>query len=82
MNTMAIASVRCPVLRAHVSQVTNLEDEVTAIICAEYEQPTGVCRLKKTALAGGPLSQLIERLSEDTLRTRTTQCDLGPVRSG
>jgi hypothetical protein len=70
------------VLGAHVSRVTNLEDEVAAIICPEYEERTGICRLKKTALAGGPLSQLLERLSEDTLGIRTTRCHLGPVRSG
>jgi hypothetical protein len=62
--------------------VTNLEDEVVTIICPEYEQATGICRLKKAALAGGPLSQLLERLSEDMLGTRTTRCDLGPVRPG
>jgi hypothetical protein len=73
---MAITSVRCPVLGANVSRVTDLEGEVTRIICAEYEEPAGICRLKKSVSAGGMLSQLLERVSEHTLDTRSTQCDL------
>jgi hypothetical protein len=69
---MAMRSIRCPVLGAHVIQVTDLEGHVTRIICGEYEDATGVCRLKKTALDGGPLAQLLERLSEETLETRGT----------
>ena len=75
---MAIVSVRCPVLGASVTRVTDLEGEVTALICPEYEQPTGICRLKKNVRQGGPLSQLLERVSEETLDTRTTRCSLGP----
>ena len=75
---MAIVSVRCPVLGANVTRVTDLEDEVTALICPEYEEPTGICRLKNNARQGGPLSQLLERVSEDALGTRTTRCNLGP----
>ena len=71
-----MTSIRCPVLGAHVTRVTDLEGNVTRIICAEYEESTGTCRLKKTALEGGPLAQLLERLSEDTLNTRSTLCDL------
>jgi hypothetical protein len=73
---MAIASVRCPVLRADVAFVTDLEGEVTRVICAEYEEHTGICRLKKNVSEGGALSQLLERVSEHTLDTRSTRCDL------
>ena len=75
---MAIVSVRCSVLGANVTRVTDLEDEVTSLICPEYEASTGICRLKKTSRQGGPLSQLLERVSEDALGTRTTRCNLGP----
>ena len=73
---MAMTSIWCPVLGAHITRVTDLEGTVTRIICAEYEESTGNCRLKKTALEGGPLAQLLERMSEDTLNTRSTQCVL------
>ena len=73
---MAFTSVRCPVLGAHVVCVTDLEGSITKIICAEYDEPTASCRLKKTALDGGPLAQLLERMSEDTLNTRSTRCAL------
>ena len=73
---MAMTSIRCPVLGAHVTRVTDLEGTVTRIICAEYEESTGNCRLKKTALEGGPLAQLLERMSEETLDSRSTLCVL------
>ena len=71
---MAIESVRCPVLGAHVTRVTDLEGSVSRVICAEYE-PAGTCRLKRTALKG-PLTQLIERAAEDTLDSRDNRCVL------
>lgn len=73
---MAMTSIRCPVIGAHVPCVTDLEGSVTRIICAEYDESTGNCRLKKTAREGGPLTQLLERMSEDTLDTRSTLCVL------
>jgi hypothetical protein len=73
---MAIKVVRCPVAQATVTRVTDLEDETVRVICPEYEEPTGICRLKARALEGGPLAQLLDRLSEATLDRRSTQCDL------
>lgn len=73
---MAITSVHCSVLQGNVTRVTDLEGNVTQVICPEYEEPTGICRLKQGATEGGPLSQLLERVSEDTLATRGAQCDL------
>lgn len=73
---MAITSVRCPVAQATVTRVADLEGETARVICPEYEESTGTCRLKKSALEGGPLSQLFERLTEGTLDRRTTRCDL------
>jgi len=74
---MAINSVRCPVLGANVTRVTDLEGETTKVICAEYEKPTGICRLKKSAFEGGMLSQLLERVSENALDSKNTRCVLG-----
>ncbi len=72
---MAIKSVRCPVLGAHVRQVTDFEGAVTRVICAEYEL-AGTCRLKRAALDQGPLTQLIERAAEESLDTHDTKCVL------
>jgi hypothetical protein len=65
-----------PVPRARRSRQSgpHLEGNATQIICPEYEEATGLCRLKKTALEGGPLAQLLERLSEDTLHARGPLC--------
>jgi hypothetical protein len=73
---MAITLVRCSVLGGNVTRVTNLEGETMKIICAEYEEPTGICRLKKRVSQGGMLSQLLERVSEDTLDSKNTRCAL------
>jgi hypothetical protein len=71
-----ITSVRCPVLQANVTRVTDLEGAITRIICAECDEATGICRVKKDAEAGGPLSQFLERVSEDALDSRTSRCEL------
>ena len=73
---MPAKSVHCPVLGAHIVRIINVESECTGIICPEYLEPTKACRLKKDALDGGPLSQLLERVEESTLGSRTTRCDL------
>ena len=57
---MAIKSVFCHVSQTHVPVVTDLEGSITRLVCAEYEEATGLCRLRKTALNGGPLSNLLE----------------------
>jgi hypothetical protein len=71
---MPMTSVRCPVLGAHVTRLTDLEGSVTRIICAEYVESGGSCRVKTAALDGGPLARLLERMSEDALDTRSTLC--------
>jgi hypothetical protein len=73
---MAMASVRCPVLGGYVTFVMDLEGAVSRIFCPQYDSSTSTCRLKTSALAGGPLSQFLERVSEDGLRTSTTMCVL------
>jgi hypothetical protein len=76
---VAIHSTHCPVLGAPVSRVTDLEGEVTRIICSQYDDQTGLCRLKRSARQLGPLSQLLERYAENTLESRTLRCELGPA---
>jgi hypothetical protein len=73
---MAIRSVHCPVLGAHVTQITDLEGAVTRVICAKYDDSDRRCRLKKVARESGPLGQLLARISEDALDTRSTRCVL------
>ena len=73
---MAITSVHCNVLGANVSCVIDFEGTVTQIVCAQYDAATGVCRVKRGALASGPLTQLLERVAEGTLASHGTRCDL------
>lgn len=73
---MAATWIRCPVLGGHVTRVTDFKGNVTRIVCEEYEEPAGTCRLRKTVLQGGPLAQLLERVSEETLDTAGTLCVL------
>jgi len=73
---MAIKTVHCRVLHAPVTVVTDLEGVITRVICPEYKEPTGICRLKRRADMSGPLSRLLERVSEDTLDTHTDRCGI------
>jgi hypothetical protein len=73
---MAIHAVHCSVLGSEVMRVTDLEGQTTRIICPEFESPEGTCRRMREAQQGGPLSQLLERASEHTLRTRDVHCIL------
>lgn len=73
---MAIKSVFCHVSHGRVTAVTDLEGAITRLICPEYQVATGRCRLRAGALGGGPLSQLLERVDEDTLDERSTRCEL------
>lgn len=71
---MTIRSVRCPILGARVTTVTDLEGTVTRVICPEYDVSKRTCRRTMSTREGGPLSQLLERVSEDTLDTHSTRC--------
>ena len=73
---MPMESTYCHVLRGHVTRITSLEGEVVRIICAAYEEPTGDCRLKKGRRQGGPLSQLLERVADEALDTKSVSCHL------
>jgi hypothetical protein len=73
---MGIKSVICQVRQGPVTVVSDLEGDVTRLICPDYEPATGQCRLRIEAMEGGPLSQLFERLDEHTLETRATRCEL------
>lgn len=73
---MVTTWIRCPVLGGQVTRVTDFKGNVTRIVCEEYEEPAGTCRLRKTVLQGGPLAQLLERVSEETLDTAGTLCVL------
>ena len=73
---MPIVTVRCPVVGARVTCVTDLEGETTRVICPEYDESTGTCRLKRSVSQEGMLGQLLERVSEGALDSRSTRCVL------
>jgi hypothetical protein len=73
---MAIRSIRCPVLGRNVTEVTDLGGAVTRVICVEYRDSDGTCRLKRSASESGPLGQLLERVSEGSLETHSVRCVL------
>ena len=73
---MPITTIRCDVLGANVSCITDLEGTVMRVICPEYQEPAGTCRLRSEASKGGPLSRLLERVEEDTLASHGVGCAL------
>jgi hypothetical protein len=74
---MAIKTIHCHVLQSTISLLTDFQDNVTKVICPEYDNATGMCRLKQRASSGGPLSTFVARASEGTLDKRTVRCDFG-----
>ena len=70
---MAITSIRCPVAATTVTLVTDLEGATTRVICPAYAAD-GTCQVKRDARQGGRLSQLLERVSQQTLNDRTIAC--------
>lgn len=73
---MAMTQTWCSVAGEPVVRMTDLEGQVTQIICVEYDASTGACRLRKAAGKGGPLTQLLEGVAEHTLAAHGTQCVL------
>ncbi len=74
---MPISTVPCHVLGSNVTRVTDFEGAVTRLLCPEYDEHTGICRIREQASRGGPLSALLERLDEDALDRRDARCLLG-----
>ena len=73
---MSIVTIQCPVSRQTVARVVDFEGVATNVICEQFEPADRTCRLKRHVDEGGPLSRLIERVSERTLDRRSTGCDL------
>ena len=73
---MAIDSFWCSVLHRRLTRVTTLEGEVIKVICPEFDDSSRTCAFKKAVGLGGPLSQLVERVNEDSLAQADTRCDL------
>jgi hypothetical protein len=71
---MGTKTIWCPVLQIHVTCITDLEDRVVRVICYEYEEATGTCRMKREVTKGGPLSQLVSRVSCSSVTPRTLGC--------
>ena len=55
---MGTKTIWCPVLQTHVTCITDLEGQVVRVICYEYEEATGTCRMKRGSMecwpAGAP----------------------------
>ncbi|HEY7288558.1 MAG TPA: hypothetical protein VH583_01890 [Vicinamibacterales bacterium] len=73
---MATTTIRCPVAQRDIDCEADFEGMITRVFCTELDERTGICRLKRNALEGGPLTQLLERVSEHTLDSRGLTCGL------
>ena len=73
---MAIKSTYCHVREGQVSVITDLEGVLTRLICPDYEPSSGTCRIRAGVLGNGPLSQLLQRVDDDTLDKPAARCAL------
>jgi hypothetical protein len=73
---LAINQTWCHVLGTQVTCVSDLEDNIVQVICPHYDDATRGCRVRAAVLTGGPLAQLLERVSENTLASHDRGCVL------
>ena len=73
---MTISTVHCHVLPGTVTRVADLEGQTTRIICPEFDEATGQCRLRQRELEGGPLGRLLVRTAQEDLDTSSARCAL------
>ena len=73
---MAIRQTWCSVLGGPVRCVDDLEGNIVRVICPHFDELTRSCGFRAAAVTGGPLAQLLERVSEDTLASRGAHCVL------
>ena len=73
---MGLITLRCRVSQQPVSCVTDMEGATVRVICGAFEEAGGICRIKRRIREGGPLSQLLDRISDQTLDTRSMRCEL------
>jgi hypothetical protein len=63
-------------LHSRVTRVRTLEGDVVKLICPEFDESSKTCRIRTAAGTGGPLSQLLERVEEQSLTDSGTRCIL------
>lgn len=63
----------CPLLKAHMTYVTDLEDRVIRVICYEYEDASRTCRIKREARSDGLPAQLCDARLLAEIRSRSVQ---------
>jgi hypothetical protein len=73
---MPVESVWCHVLGTNITRVTDFEGVTTRLICPEYDEADGLCRLRMRTRGGGPLSQFLDRVIENDIAERSTRCEL------
>jgi hypothetical protein len=73
---MALTAVRCAVLGAMVTRITDRDGHPTSVVCAEYEEPSGICRLKRAARERGPLAPFLDRAAEEAPDAGSIACDV------
>lgn len=73
---MTISTAHCHVLPGAVTRITDLEGHTTRIICPEYDEATGQCRLRLQELGGGPLGRLLVRAEQEALGADSARCVL------
>jgi hypothetical protein len=73
---MALTSIWCCVLQRHITRVSNVENEVVAVVCPEVDVPRGACRLKTIALRGGFVSDLLRLDDANPIETSAPRCPL------
>jgi hypothetical protein len=72
---MTVMSSYCRVLGRPIARLTNRHGQLEAVLCREWDQTTGACRLKVEAEQSGLLPVLLEAVGEPS---GTRWCGVSP----
>jgi hypothetical protein len=70
---MAASTVYCHVLKGNVTVVTDLNGQVTNVVCPEFWRLTHGCRIKREN--SSLLGILVKRAADSTIGTRGNICE-------
>jgi hypothetical protein len=73
---MTMTLTRCRISGMNVTRVTDFEGAVLRVVCPYFDEASRTCSIRTSALTGGPLARLLERVAENSLATLAERCEL------
>lgn len=72
---MTASTVFCYVLEGNITVVTNINGEITNIVCPHFYRLTHGCNLKNQD--SGFIERVLKKMTDQALNTRSIYCEFG-----